>query len=208
MTLVDAAEPRKITGLLKAWAGGDAEARDKVIPFVYDELRRLASYYRRRANASETLQTTALVHEAYLRLVDIDSVTWQDRGHFFAVAAQLMRRILVDKARQRGAAKRGGGAAVKCLELDQLPAPESERSGELIALDDALIGLANFDPRRANIVELRIFGGLTVEETAEALDLSPESVKRDWRLAKAWLLRKLSGGEADPAGEIATPSIR
>ena len=97
---------------------------------------------------------------------------------------------------------------MKCLELDQLPAPESEPSGELIALDDALIGLANFDPRRANIVELRIFGGLTVEETAEALDLSPESVKRDWRLAKAWLLRKLSGGEADPAGEIATPSIR
>jgi RNA polymerase sigma factor (TIGR02999 family) len=187
------AEPRKITGLLKAWSGGDDAARDKLIPVVYEELRRLASYYRRRAVATETLQTTALVHEAYLRLVDIDTVNWQDRGHFFAVAAQLMRRILVDTARQHGAAKRGGGAALQRLELDQLPAPDSERSGELIALDDALVGLARFDPRRANVVELRIFAGLTAEETAQALDLSAESVKRDWRLAKAWLLRELSG---------------
>jgi RNA polymerase sigma factor (TIGR02999 family) len=195
MANVEPGEPRKITALLKAWSGGDGAARDSLIPVVYGELRRLASYYRRRASAGETLQTTALVHEAYLRLVDIDSVNWQDRGHFFAVAAQLMRRILVDTARQRGAAKRGGGAALLSLELDQFPAPESERSGELIALDDALAGLARFDPRRANIVELRIFGGLTVEETAEALDLSPESVKRDWRLAKAWLLRELLDGD-------------
>ncbi len=134
------------------------------------------------------------MHEAYLRLVDIDNVDWHDRVHFFAVSAQLMRRILVDAARARGAVKRGGGTAEISLEdLDQLPAPDSERATVLIALDDALTGLADLDPRRARIVELRVFGGLTVEETAGALELSPQSVMRDWKLAKAWMLRELSG---------------
>ncbi len=194
---MESAGPGKITGLLKAWVAGDASAQERLIPLVYKELRRLASHYRRRAGARDTFQTTALVHEAYLRLVDIDNVDWQDRVHFFAVSAQLMRRILVDAARARGAAKRGGrNEAIGDLNLDQLPAPDSERAALLIALDDALIGLAQLDPRRARIVELRVFGGLTVEETAGALDLSAQSVMRDWKLAKAWMLRELSAKDA------------
>jgi RNA polymerase sigma factor (TIGR02999 family) len=194
---MESAGPGKITGLLKAWVAGDAGAQQRLIPLVYKELRHLASHYRRKAGGRDTLQTTALVHEAYLRLVDIDNVDWHDRVHFFAVSAQLMRRILVDAARARGAAKRGGKSeAIGDLNLDQLPAPDSERAAVLIALDDALIGLAQLDPRRARIVELRVFGGLTVEETAGALELSPQSVMRDWKLAKAWMLRELSGKDA------------
>jgi len=189
------AEPERITGLLKAWAGGDAEARTRLIPLVYNELRHLARYYRHRAGAGDTLQTTALVHEAYLRLVDIDNVDWHDRVHFFAVSAQLMRHILVDSARAHSAVKRGGRAGpIEHPNLDQLPSPDSERGAELIALDDAMTRLAELDPRRAGVVELRVFAGLTVEETAEAMDLSAQTVMRDWNLAKAWLLRELSGG--------------
>jgi RNA polymerase sigma factor (TIGR02999 family) len=191
---MDSAAPGKITALLKAWAGGDSAAQERLIPLVYKELRHLARHYRRKAGGGETLQTTALVHEAYLRLVDINNVDWHDRVHFFAVSAQLMRRILVDAARARGAMKRGGRTAeIDLTDLDQLPAPDSERATVLIALDDALTGLADLDPRRARIVELRVFGGLTVEETAGALELSPQSVMRDWKLAKAWMLRELSG---------------
>jgi RNA polymerase sigma-70 factor (ECF subfamily) len=186
-------EPGKITGLLKAWVGGDDAAREQLIPLVYRELRRIAQHYCRKAGAGNTLQTTSLLHETYLRLVDIDGVDWQDRVHFFAVSAQVMRRILVDAARARTAAKRGGQYAFQeCLELDGLPAPDSQRGGELVALDDALSSLAKLDPRRARIVELRIFGGLTVDEAAEALAVSRQTIIRDWNLAKAWLLRELT----------------
>ncbi|SRR5579883_54404 len=192
---MDVPEPGKITSLLKAWREGDTGAREQLIPVVYGELHRLARRYRRYAGAGETLQTTALVHEAYLRLVKIEEVNWQDRVHFFAVSAQLMRRILVDSARARAAAKRGGGQAecIDWLELQQLPAPGSDQAAGLIALDDALKALARLDPQRAQIVELRVFGGLTVEETAQALGLSPPTVMRYWKFAKAWLLRELSG---------------
>ena len=186
-------DPEKITDLLKAGVNGDSAAQERLIPLVYNELRRLARHYRRRAGAGDTLQTTALVHEAYLRLIEIDSVDWRDRVHFFAVSAQLMRRILVDAARAGKAAKRGGSARpVHLLSLDEIPAPDSQRASELIALDDSLTVLAQLDPRRARTVELRVFAGLSVEETAEALGLSPQSVMRDWKLAKAWLLRDLS----------------
>ena len=195
-----ATESGKITGLLKAWVAGEEQARDELIPLVYQELRRLASYYRNNAAAGETMQTTALVHEAYLRMVNIHDVDWRDRGHFFAVSAQLMRRILVDTARAHGAVKRGGSTpAASGLNLDELPAPDSERSAELLELDDALTRLAVIDSRRAKVVELRVFGGLTVEEAAESMQLSPESIMRDWRLAKAWLTRELSAGPADGA---------
>ncbi len=183
----------KITALLKAWANGDANAESQLVPLVYAELRRLARYYRRRIGGGDTLQTTALVHEAYLRLVKIPNVDWHDRVHFFALSAQLMRRILVDAARANRAVKRGGiEAPAELLTLDAIPAPDSERGAEVIALDEALIRLAALDPRRARVVELRVFGGLTHEEAAEILRVSPQSVMRDWRLAKAWLLRELS----------------
>ena len=187
-----------ITLLLKAWSSGDSAAQERLIPLVYKELRRLGGRYRRKSGAGETLQTTALVNEAYLRLVDIDNVDWRDRVHFFAVAAQVMRRILVDSARSRGAIKRGGGQTqwAETLNPDAVPTPDSDRSAELIALDDALTSLAQLDVRRARVIELRVFAGLTVEEAAEVLGLSPQSVRRDWRLAKAWLLRELSSEKA------------
>ena len=190
---MESVEPGKITYLLKAWMGGDAAAHEALIPLVYSELRHLARRYRRKAHAGATLQTTALVHEAYLRLVNIDDIDWRGRVHFFAVSAQLMRRILVDAARARSAAKRGGaGERILCLNLDEIPSPDSERASELIGLDDALTRLAELDPRRARIIELRVFGGLTVNETAELLRLSPQTILRDWKLAKAWLLLELS----------------
>jgi RNA polymerase sigma factor (TIGR02999 family) len=183
----------EITKLLKAWSGGDSEARDRLIPLVYQELRHLARHYRHKSGAGDTLQTTALVNEAYLRLVDIRDVDWRNRAHFFAVSAQLMRRILVDAARARGAVKRGGGAKhLNDLSPDQVAASDSSRAGELVALDDALTNLARLDPRCDQVIELRVFGGLTMEEAGEVMGLSPQSVRRDWKLAKAWLLRELS----------------
>ena len=182
-----------VTRLLKAWTNGDASAQARLIPLVYNELRNLARYYRHKMGPRETLQTTALVHEAYVRLVGIDNVDWRDRVHFFAVSAQLMRRILVDSARSRGAVKRGGGTQWAAqLNPDEVPAPDSIRAAELVELDDALTSLSQLDPRRARVVELRVFGGLTMEEAAEVLGLSPQSVRRDWKLAKAWLLREMS----------------
>jgi RNA polymerase sigma factor (TIGR02999 family) len=179
--------------LLRAWANGDAQAESQLVPLVYTELRRLARYYRRQMGGGDTLQTTALVHEAYLRLIKIPNVDWRDRVHFFALSAQLMRRILVDAARANRAAKRGGiESPAVVLDPDEIPAPEADRGAEVIALDDALTQLAALDPRRARVVELRVFGGLTHEEAAEILQVSPQSVMRDWRLAKAWLLRELS----------------
>jgi len=186
-----------ITTLLKAWSHGDSAAQEQLIPLVYKELRNLARRYRRKSGAGDTLQTTALVNEAYLRLVDINNVDWQDRVHFFAVSAQVMRRILVDSARSRGAVKRGGQAQWATeLNPDSLPAPDSQRAADLIALDDALTNLAQHDPRRARVIELRVFGGLTMDEAAEVVGISPQSVRRDWKLAKAWLLRELSGETA------------
>jgi len=185
-----------ITRLLKAWTGGDTTAQERLIPLVYNELRQLARHYRHKSGSRQTLQTTALVHEAYMRLVDIQGVAWRDRVHFFAVSAQLMRRILVDSARARGAIKRGGRAGwVEELNADEVPAPDSVRAAELIELDDALTALSQLDPRRAQVIELRVFGGLTIEESAEVLGLSPQSVRRDWKLAKAWLLREMTGGD-------------
>jgi RNA polymerase sigma factor (TIGR02999 family) len=190
-------EERDITALLKAWSDGDSAAQEQLIPLVYKELHHLARCYRRKSGAGDTLQTTALVNEAYLRLVDINNVDWRDRVHFFAVSAQVMRRILVDSARSRGAVKRGGTtqwAAV--LNPDSVPAPDSCRADELIALDDALTTLAQVDPRRARVIELRVFGGLTMDEAADVVGVSPQSVRRDWKIAKAWLLRELSNQSA------------
>lgn len=197
---MSSAESGRVTTLLKAWANGSEAARDELIPLVYEELRRLARRHRRKVSAGETFKTTALVHEAYVRLVGIEGIEWQDRVHFFAVSAQLMRRILVDAVRARRAAKRGGGARIfgaGILELDAIPAPDSEQGGEVLALDEALVTLAELDPRRARIVELRVFGGLTVEEAASAIHHSPQTVMRDWRIAKAWLLRELERRGSD-----------
>jgi RNA polymerase sigma-70 factor, ECF subfamily len=187
--------PVDVTQLLVAWTRGDEGALGKLVPIVYRELRRLAHRYMSGERAGHTLQTTALVHEAYERLVDTPHVRWQDRTHFFAVCAQLMRRILVDHARARRYQKRGGGARLVSLE-EALVAPR-ERARDLVALDDALTALSAIDPRKGQVVELRFFGGLTAEETAEALKISPDTVLRDWKLAKVWLLRELSGGARD-----------
>lgn len=188
-------ESPQITVLLKAWGGGDAAALDRLTPLVYRELHRLARGYMRRERAGNTIQTTALVNEAYLRLVDVQNVGWQDRVHFFAVSAQMMRRILVDAARARASGKRGGQLRrvnhSTAVNFDEIPDFRGNRGAELIALDDALNALAEMDPRKARVIELRFFGGLSVEETAEALQLSPQSVMRDWKLAKAWLLREM-----------------
>jgi RNA polymerase sigma factor (TIGR02999 family) len=190
-------ESPEITELLKAWGSGDAAALDRLTPLVYDELRRLARRYMRNERAgNNTLQTTALVNEAYLRLVDAKRVGWQDRVHFFAVSAQMMRRILVDAARARGSAKRGGQVKrvnhSSAFNLDEIPDVSTGRDRELVAIDDALNTLAEMDPRKARVIELRFFGGLSVEDTAEVLKISPQSVMRDWKLAKAWLTRELT----------------
>jgi RNA polymerase sigma factor (TIGR02999 family) len=187
----------EITVLLKAWGNGDQAALEKLAPLVYEELRRLARRYMRQERAGHTLQGTALVNEAYMRLVDVAGVDWQDRAHFFAVAAQMMRRILIDAARARASDKRSGRAAhvahMEPVDFDRFPAAGSDRAADLCALDDALQTLGQMDPRRAQVIELRFFGGLTVEETAEVLGISPQSVMRDWRLARAWLSRELRG---------------
>jgi RNA polymerase sigma factor (TIGR02999 family) len=187
---MSAETPAQITRLLKAWSGGDAAALERLTPAIYDELRRRAHRYMRRERTGNTLQTTALVNEAFLRLVHAASVSWRDRAHFFAVSAQMMRRILVDAARARGSAKRGGGA--QRVELDDVAAISAGRHREIVAINDALELLAQVDRRKAQVVEMRFFGGLSVEETAEVLQLSPQSVMRDWKLAKAWLTRELS----------------
>ncbi len=186
------APPAEVTGLLIAWGRGDESAFEKLLPLVDGELRRLAHREMGRERAGHTLQTTALVNEAYLRLIDVSQVQWQDRAHFFAMSARLMRRVLVDHARSRGARKRGGGARPATLDDALIVAPE--RGADLVALDDALQALAAVDARKGQVVELRYFGGLSVEETAHALGVSPDTVLRDWRLAKAWLLRELAGG--------------
>lgn len=182
-------ESAETTRLLRAWADGDQGALDQLTPRVYNELRRMAGHFMQNERG-HTLQTTALVHEAYLRLIDVAHVDWQHRAHFFAVSARIMRRILLDRARQRGTAKRGGKAPR--IDLEEIPDVSSQRGRELIALDDALNRLAEVDARKAQVIELRFFGGLSVEETAEVLKLSPDSVMRDWRLARAWLLAELS----------------
>ncbi|MGH9839605.1 MAG: sigma-70 family RNA polymerase sigma factor [Blastocatellia bacterium] len=184
------APSQEITQLLLAWGEGDQEALERLMPLVLGELRSLARLYMNRQRPGHTLQTTALVNEAYLRLVDSSRVKWQSRAHFFAVSAQLMRRVLVDFARSRQNLKRGGGA--RQVSLDEALVVSSERGEELIALDDALSALAEFNPRQSRIVELRYFGGLSEEETAEALKISIRTVRRDWSLARAWLYRELS----------------
>src|SRR5215216_2995404 len=181
-----------LTQLLVAWGNGEEWALDKLTPIIYEELRRVASYYMRRQRPGHTLQPTALVNEAYLKLIDTKNVGWKDRTHFFAVAAQAMRQILIDHARSHRYAKRGGGA-IK-VELDEATAVAREQAADLIALDDALKTLAAMDPRKSQIVELRFFGGLSIEETAEALKISSPTVQREWRMAKAWLQNQLSEG--------------
>jgi RNA polymerase sigma factor (TIGR02999 family) len=186
-----------ISRLLKAWGTGDQTALDYLTPLVYDELRRMARRYMRRERAGNTLQTTALVHEAYLRLVDAKNVEFKDSVHFFALSAGMMRRILVDSARARASAKRGGrveqAAHSEAVNLDDIADNVSQKSAELLALDEALQDLSRLDPRKARVIELRFFGGLSVDETAEVLSISPQSVMRDWKLARAWLNRELQG---------------
>ncbi len=175
--------------LLAAWSKQDAAARDALVPIVYEELRRLAHHYMRGEHTGHTLQTTALVNEAYLRLVGLERIEWRGRGHFFAIAATLMRRILVDHARERGRDKRGGGVVLTTLG-DKAIAPASNI--DILALDEVLERLGAMDPQQARIVELRFFAGLTIEETADALGISPATVKRDWMWAKAWLHQQLA----------------
>jgi len=180
---------RDITALLKDWSGGDREALERLLPAVYGELKRLAASYLRSERPDHTLQPTALVHEAYLRLQGQRSVVWSNRAHFYGIAARIMRRILVDHARRRGAAKRDGAALrVTLVDAD---AGADDRAPELIALDSALTTLEELDPQQARIVELRFFGGLTVEETADAAGISTATVKREWRTARAWLRREI-----------------
>lgn len=188
---------QEVTLLLKEWSAGDEGALGKLISLMQPELHRLAQHYMSRERAGHTLQTTAVLNEAYLRLVDDPTSTWQNRTHFVAVAAQLMRRIMVDHARERRSLKRGGGALK--VSLDEAALVTEQRSEELLALDEALERLAVLDPRKSQIVELRYFGGLTVEETAAFLKLSDRTVKREWRTAKVWLYRALSGEEPDDA---------
>ncbi len=185
-------DSQEITALLRAWGGGDAAALERLTPVVYSELLRMARGYMRREGPDNSLQATALVHEAYLKLVDAHVAQWQDRAHFFAISARLMRRILVDAARAKDADKRGGGAVrVEINEsIDGAPLADDQ----MIRLDDAMEALAKFDARKAKVVELRFFGGLSVEETAEVLKISAQSVMRDWKLARSWLAREMETG--------------
>jgi RNA polymerase sigma factor (TIGR02999 family) len=178
-----------ITRLLKAWSGGDQAALEDLMPVVYTEIRKLARSYLRRERPDHTLQATALVHEAYMRLVDQRDVAWQNRAHFFGIAAQIMRRILVDHARMQKAEKRGSGEVPIVLD-EKFDIPDQQL--DFVALDDALKALAELDPRQAKLVELRYFGGLNIEETAEVMNISPATVKREWAGARTWLRRELS----------------
>jgi RNA polymerase sigma factor (TIGR02999 family) len=186
--------PGDVTVLLRAWHAGDEDAYRQLSSILYDELRQVAARYMRRQAPGDTLQATALVHEVFMRLVDARKVDWQDRNHFLAVAARSMRRVLVDLARAKGSTKRGSGAAH--LPLDSAIASPEPSSVDLLALDAALDRLAAFDVRKVRVIELRFFGGLTVEETAQILDVSPDTVARDWRMARTWLLRELDPGRA------------
>ena len=188
--------PAEITQLLVAWGSGDQAALDQLMPLVYDELRRLARRHLGRERQDHTLQSAALVNEAYLKLVDQRAVQWQNRAQFFALAAQAMRRILVDHARGRQYQKRGGEA--RQISLDEALVVSHARTAEVLALDDALNGLAQFDARKCRIVELRFFGGLSIDETAHVLQVSPGTVMRDWTLAKAWLQREITTGSGGP----------
>jgi RNA polymerase sigma-70 factor (ECF subfamily) len=185
----------EVTQLLLAWSDGDQAALDKLVPLVYEELHRLAHRYISRERSGNTLQTTALAHEAYIRLVDAKSVRWQNRAHFFAVAAKTMRRILVDLARARHNLKCGGGA--RQVSLNGVSVASPERRADTLALDEALARLAALNPRQSQVVELRYFGGLTAEEVAEVIKISPRTVRSDGRLAKVWLYRELSRGVND-----------
>jgi len=180
----------EVTQLLLAWSDGDRTALDKLTPLVYEELRRMAHRYMSRERPGHTLQTTALVNEAYLRLVNREAVQWQNRAHFFGIAAQVMRHILVDHARSHAYQKRGGGN--QTISLDEAMVVSQERAAEVVALDDVLKELANIDPQQSRIVELRFFGGLTIEETAVVVGLSPATIKREWSTAKAWLYHELA----------------
>jgi len=183
-----------VSTLLRAWSDGDQAALDKLTPIVYDELRRLAGYYMGRERSGHSLQATALVNEAYLKLVDCTRMRWENRAHFFAVSAQLMRRILVDHARRHNL-KRGAGR--QHIELEDSALEAAARDEDLVALDEAMQALARFDSRKAQVVELRFFGGLSVDESAEVLKISPVTVMRDWSTARAWLYREISGGARD-----------
>ena len=183
-----------VSKFLRAWSDGDQNALEKMTPIVYKELHRLAHRYMGRERAGHSLQTTALVNEAYMRLVDYKRMQWQNRAHFFAVSAQVMRRILVEHARRQNQ-KRGGG--VHHVSLDEAVVVSGKQPADLVALDDAMNALARLDPRKVRVVEMRFFGGLSVEETAEALKVSPATVMRDWSTAKAWLYRELAGGTRD-----------
>lgn len=187
--------PSDVTKLLKAWRAGDETALERMTPLIYNHLRRLGRQYVRKERMDNRADATSLVHEAYLRLVDARTVDWRDRAHFFAVSSTIMRRILVDAARARATAKRGGDLQKveesPGLNLDSLPAVGTDRADEMCALNDALDALAKREPRRAQVIELRYFGGLSVEETAEALNVSPQTVLRDWKLARAWLAVEL-----------------
>jgi RNA polymerase sigma factor (TIGR02999 family) len=182
--------PAEVTGLLRAWSGGDQAASDRLAALVYDELHHMARRYMKDERTGNTLQTTALVNEVYLRLVDVKNVDWQQRGQFFAITAQMMRRILVDAARARGSHKRGGG--VVKVNVDEAPVMSPEPDASLVALDEALKAFSTVAPRQAKLVELRYFGGLTEGEIVEVLKISPRTVRRDWEFAKSWLMRELS----------------
>lgn len=187
---MSASSSHEVTHLLQAWCAGQESALDDLIPLVYQELHHAARRYMSLENSGNTLQTTALINEVYLRLVDLPEISWQNRAHFFAVCAKLMRRILIDLARSRNAQKRGGGAPE--IEFDEMHFAPLEASADLLALDEAMKRLAAQDERKSQVVELRFFGGLSVEESAEVLKVSQETVKRDWKLAKVWLLRELT----------------
>ena len=191
MVVADPGGSHQITRLLVDWRNGDEAALEQLIPLVHAELRRLARRHMAHERVGHTLQATALVNEAYMRLIDVKQMKWQDRAHFFAMSSRLMRRILVDFARAKGYQKRGGGAHK--VSLDEALVVSQEPGHDLVALDDALTALGAFDARKALVVEMRFFGGLSVQETAEALQVSVDTVMRDWKLAKAWLLRELSG---------------
>jgi RNA polymerase sigma-70 factor, ECF subfamily len=190
-----------VSQLLRAWSDGDEGALDRLTPIVYDELRRLARRYMKGERPGHSLQTTALVNEAYTRLVDYKRMQWQNRAHFFAVSAQLMRRILVDYARRHNL-KRGGG--VQHVSLQEAAVVGGEDDTDLVALDDAMNALERIDPRKVQVVEMRFFGGLSVEETAEVLKVSTITVKRDWRAARTWLYRELTGAKTDAPGTMET----